>query len=53
MPMLMRTLVQVHDLLHAHFKELGSIFRAYCRSVGEGTRQSHPHSLTDCTLIAC
>ena len=26
---------EVHDLLHANFRELASIFRAYCKSVGE------------------
>merc|ERR1719487_2617984 len=28
---------EVHDLLHANFKELASIFRAYCKSLGEGS----------------
>ena len=26
---------EVHDLLHANFKELASIFRSYCKSLGE------------------
>merc|ERR1719399_2766608 len=28
---------EVHDLLHANFKELASIFRAYCKSLGESS----------------
>ena len=27
---------EVHDLLHANFRELASIFRGYCKSLGEG-----------------
>ena len=28
---------EVHDLLHANFRELASIFRGYCKSLGEGS----------------
>ena len=28
---------EVHDLLHANFRELASIFRSYCKSVGEAS----------------
>jgi len=28
---------EVHDLLHTNFKELSSIFRAYCKSLGESS----------------
>ena len=39
---------EVHDLLHANFRELASIFRGYCKSLGEGrtgdeTRQDDGH----------
>jgi hypothetical protein len=27
---------EVHDLLHANFRDLASIFRGYCKSLGEG-----------------
>ena len=28
---------EVHDLLHANFRELASIFRGYCKSLGESS----------------
>ena len=30
---------EVHDLLHNAFRELSSIFRAYCKSLGEGNSE--------------
>ena len=30
---------EVHDMLHVHFKELTSIFKGYCKSLGEGSSE--------------